>query len=67
VRIGKCLSDTFTAKNVLKQRDALLLLLLVFALQMPLGGYKQTRRLELNGTHRLFTVMLTSWVKAYIL
>jgi hypothetical protein len=64
VRIGKLLSDTFPTKNVLKQRKALLLSLLDFILQMPLGGYRQTRRVELNDTHRLFTQMLICWVKA---
>jgi hypothetical protein len=44
VWVGKHLSETFPIKNGLKQGFALSLLLFHFAENMPLGGFKQTRR-----------------------
>jgi len=40
---GKNLSDMFPIRNGLKQGDALSPLLFNFALEYPLGGFRQTR------------------------
>ena len=70
VRVGKHLSDTFPIKKGLKQGDALSPLLFKFALDMPLGGFRQTRRAGNRSVHISFwssLMMFTYWVEEYIL
>jgi hypothetical protein len=52
--VGKHLSDTFPIQNGLKQGDALLLLLLNFALEQVIRKVQEYQvNLELNGIHQL--------------
>jgi len=70
VREGKHLSDMFTMKNCLKQRDALSPLLFKIELDMPLVVLRQTRRACNLMVHMSFCfslMMLTYWVEEYIL
>ena len=70
VHVGKHLCDMFPIKNSLKQGDALSPLLFKFALDMPLGGLRQTRW-ACNRTVHIsfwFSVMVsTYWVDEYVL
>jgi hypothetical protein len=69
VQVGKHLSDTFAVKIGLKQEDALLPLLLNFALEYAIRSIQATLEgLKLNGTHSFcFMMILIHWVGAYIL
>jgi hypothetical protein len=69
VQVGKHLSYMFPIMNSLK-RDVLLPLLFNCALEMPLGGFRQTRRawnLTVCISFRYTLMMLIYWVEASIL
>jgi hypothetical protein len=54
VHVGKLLSNTFPIQNGLKQGDALLPLLLNFALEYATRKVQENQvSLDMNGTHKL--------------
>jgi len=70
VQVEKHLSDMFPIKNGLKQGDALLLLLFIFAVECAIRRvHVNWDGLKLNGKIQLFfmLLMIICWVKTYVL